>query len=168
MKRLRTVTVATLVLGATALASGQTPGPPRTQVLRGRIETAFLEQVSRELALTADQRAAVNRILVAHGDRRRDLETEARQLQRSLERHLRPGVAANEDSVSRAVDRMLGNRVEYAESFRAEMRDLTPILSPVQRAQFLTLRDRVFRRIQELQDGRGRPGAPIREPGRSP
>jgi hypothetical protein len=60
------------------------------------------------------------------------------------------------------VDRLLQNRVEYAASFQGEMRALAPILTPVQRAQFLRLRDTILQRVRELQEQRPVPGRPVR------
>ena len=158
----RLLLLALLVI-APATAAAQGGGPPRGQALRGRIEVAFLDQVTRQLALTPDQRTGVERVLTDWGTRRRTLETEERTLSMALGRQLRPGVAANADSVNRVVDRLLSNRVEYAESFQGEMRDLAPILSPAQRGQFVMMRDQIFRRIRELQDGRPGQSAPTRE-----
>ena len=52
------------------------------------------------------------------------------------------------------VDRILANRVAYQESFRDEMRELTPILTPAQRGQFLLIRDRFLQQVHELQQQR--------------
>ena len=142
------------VLAMPAVVTAQSSGAPRAQMLRGRIEAAFLEQVSRQLALTPEQRTNVERVLTEWGTRRRELESEERNLSMALAGQLRPGVAANSDSVTRVVDRLLANRVGYAESFQGEMRDLTPVLSAAQRGQFLMLREQIFRRIRELQEGR--------------
>jgi hypothetical protein len=80
---------------------------------------------------------------------------------------LRPGVAANPDNVSRFVDGLNVNRVAYAETFRDEMKELAPILSPVQRGQFQVARDRLLQRVRDLQsqrpNGAGR-GAASPEP----
>jgi hypothetical protein len=132
-------------------------------MLRGRVETAFLGQLSQRLALTADQRTAVERVLTEWGGRRRELESEERVLTGALNGQLRPGVAAQGDSVARVIDLLLANRVRHAESFQGEMRDLEPILTPVQRAQFLMMRDEIFRRIRELQDGRPAQGRPVQQ-----
>jgi hypothetical protein len=148
--------------------AAQAPGAQRSQVLRGRVEAAFIEQLSRQLALTDDQRAVVTRVLAANGERRRGLESEEVQLQHAIRQQLRPGVAANSDSVARLVDRLAANRVEYAQSFQSEMRELSSTLTPVQRAQLLLLRDQVFRRVQELQQERRPAGAApggVRRPG---
>ncbi|MBK6495244.1 MAG: Spy/CpxP family protein refolding chaperone [Gemmatimonadetes bacterium] len=154
--------VLVLLLAAAPLAAqgggrgNQRPGgpPPRAAILRGQIEETFKRRAMKELALTDDQAARMSRVVQATGERRRLLEEEMRRLQDALDGELRPGVAANADSVSRMIDRMGQNRVAYAESFRDEMRDLQPVLTPIQRGQYLIMRDRLLQRIRELQDSR--------------
>ncbi len=150
-----------LLLAASPLAgqggrNNQRPGgpPPRAAALRGQIEETFKRRAMKELSLTDDQASRMSRVVQATGDRRRLLEDEMRRMQDALDTELRPGVAANADSVSRLIDRMGQNRVTYAESFRDEMRDLQPVLSPIQRGQYLMMRDRLLQRIRELQDNR--------------
>lgn len=151
-----------LLVMCVAPSLGAQGATPRNQALRGRIEAAMMQQITQQLALTAEQQPRVERVLTEWGERRRLLEAEERQLRLSLGRQLRPGVAANVDSTAAMVDRILQNRVDYAESFQGEMRELAPILSPVQRGQFLMVRDQVLRRIRELQEGRAATGGTLR------
>lgn len=159
-----------LILGALVLAPGaltaQDNGPPR-QMLRQRVEAVFMTRLRQELRLDDAQARKVGAVLTDWGGKRRELEIQERGLRQALDGQLRPGVAANGDSLTRVVDGLLRNRVAYAESFQGEMRDLAPLLTPVQRAQFLRMRDQLLRRVQELQDQRpaqqrrpGPPGAP--------
>ena len=69
----------------------------------------------------------------------------------------------------RLVDALTTHRIAYAQTFRDEMRDLSAILNPVQRGQYLMMRDRLMQRVQELQQGRTDPppAAPFR-PNRRP
>lgn len=135
--------------------------PPRIAALHRQIEETFMRRTTQELGLTDDQAAKMSKIVLAAGERRRGLEEEQRQVRNALDDQLRPGIAANADSLSRTIDRLTQNRVAYAESFRDELKELQPILSPVQRGQYLILRDRLLQRIRELQDQRpaagGRP-----------
>lgn len=144
-----------LCVAAPLAAQDRTP-PMRPQM----IEQAFAQRMQQQLGLDQATADKVRAVLTEWGGQRRELETEERQLHRALERQLRPGVAANADSVSRAIDQLLQNRVAYAETFQAEMRELAPVLSPVQRAQFLMMRDQILRRIRELQEARPLPGNP--------
>jgi hypothetical protein len=56
--------------------------------------------------------------------------------------------------VSHLVDAINVNRIAYAETFRDEMRDLTPVLTPVQRGLFQLSRDRLLARVKDLQQQR--------------
>lgn len=167
MRSKRLVLALLLVVGAVPLSAQvrQGPpgagrgGPPRAAALRGQIEETFMRRAADELGLSEEQSAKMSRIVLAAGERRRDLEDEQRRLQVALDGQFRPGVAANADSVNRMIDRLGQNRVSYAESFRDEMKELQPILTPVQRGQFLKMRDRLLQRIRELQENRGAPPA---------
>ena len=148
-------------LFAVAPLAAQRPGNPRPAraALVRDIEQIFLTRVTRVMALTpesgaAEQQPRFQRAVLAWAQRRESLETEERQLRQSLNRELTPGVAANPDSVSRFVDALNANRVAYAESFRDEMRELAPILNPVQRGQFQVARDQLLQKVRELQQQR--------------
>jgi hypothetical protein len=143
-------------LFAVAPLAAQRPGNPRPAraVLVRDIEQIFLTRVTRVMALTPEQQPRFQRVVLAWAQRRESLETEERQLRQSLNRELTPGVAANPDSVSRFVDALNANRVAYAESFRDEMRELAPILNPVQRGQFQVARDQLLQKVRELQQQR--------------
>ncbi len=139
-------------------AAAQKPGA-RAALLRGRIEEQFARRMQAELGLSDETAVRMQRVVVTWATRRRALEGDERRLRQSLNLQLRPGVAANSDSVGAYVDELTANRVAYAQSFRDEMRDLTPILTPVQRGQFQLLRDRLLLRMQEVQQQQ-RPDAP--------
>ncbi|MEP6589630.1 MAG: hypothetical protein ABJC19_00470 [Gemmatimonadota bacterium] len=148
-----------LALQAMPVAAQRQPAAARAVVLRGRIEEQFVRRVQLELGLNDETAGRMQRVTTSWATRRRALEAEERQLRMSLNGQLRPGVAANPDSVNAAVDGLTANRVAYAQSFRDEMRDLAPILTPVQRGQFQLLRDRLLLRMQEIQQGQ-RPDSP--------
>jgi hypothetical protein len=132
---------------------GQRPGA-RAELLRGRIEEQFMRRIQEEMGLSDETTARMQRVVTASAGRRRTLEQQEIQLRQALSAQLRPGVAANSDSVGTYVDELIGNRIAYAQSFRDEMKELTPILTPVQRGQFQQLRDRFMLRMQEVQQQR--------------
>jgi len=156
-----TATVAALTIAASPLAAQQR-NPGRAPQLRARVEEAFMRRARNELGLTDDQATRVGRALEASGARRRELDETDRTARQALAAQLRPGIAANADSVTRLLDIITSNRVAHAETFRSEMRDLAAILTPVQRGQFLLMRDRMFDQVREMMNG----GAA--EPGRPP
>jgi Spy/CpxP family protein refolding chaperone len=148
--------------GASA-AYGQDPGPARPQEMRRQLEQRFLERMRTDLQLTAEQDAKVRSILGNFATRRRALEDEERRLRQALSGQLRPGIAANPDSVSVTVDALTANRVGYAQLIQGEMRELSTVLTPIQRGQLFLMREQLLMRAQELRQQarmRGGPGGP--------
>lgn len=150
-----------------AFAQDTLNDPIRAERLRQQIETRFGERLKEELGLTPDQSTRLRVVLAGLAVRRRSMEQEERVLRQALAAQLRPGIAASPDSVAKLVDALTTHRLTYAQTFKDEMRELTGILSPVQRGQYLLLRDRLMQRIIEAQRERalqrpprqrGRPG----------
>jgi len=168
----RGAVVLALLAGVPAVGAGQQDtmnDPVRAERLRQMVEQRFGERVREQLGLTDDQAMKVRATLGQLAIRRRGMEREERAMRQALAFQLRPGVAANADSVARLVDALTSHRIAYAQTFRDEMRELSAILNPVQRGQYLMMRDRLMQRVQELQQGRSDPPpvAPFR-PNRRP
>ena len=144
-----------LPLSAAPAWSQQRPVPRMDSRPRVQLERRFAERVRQELRLT-DEQATRLRIAVADLTTRRDeLGTRARALRAALADQLRPGVAADDDSVARLTDELIALRLRYAESFRREWQELSKFLTPVQRARFLVMRERVVRTAREIRERRG-------------
>jgi hypothetical protein len=126
------------------------PGRPRAEELRRRIRERVAARIQQELNLTPDQMRRLRTTVGAYAGRRRDLAARQRSIRVALGGQLRPGGAASPDSVARLTDELMDLRVRYAESFRAEQRELAQYLDPVQRAKITLLRDRLTNRAQEL------------------
>jgi hypothetical protein len=150
--------VAVLTLAAAGLGpvSAQDPDTtrPHAQELRQRIEERFAQRVQEQLGLNDEQTAKLRATSREYGERRRVLETRERDLRVALTAQLRPGVAADQDSVARLTKALVDLRVDYAKTWRDEMNDLS-YLTPVQRAQLYVMRDRLLQRVQEIRDERG-------------
>jgi hypothetical protein len=144
--------VLTLLLAPAAAATAQDPGQPspRAEQLRKQIEARFTARVKQDLGLSDQQTERLRGTTSTYLQRRRELERQERELKSALAGQLRPGVAADADSVSRLTDALLELKVSYAQSFREENRELAGFLSPVQRAQFQVLRERLLTRIEDV------------------
>jgi hypothetical protein len=146
-----------LVLGAGAsVASAQDSArvsPADSAAFRQRVEQRFTERVRQELGLDDQQTARLQAVAGGWFTKRRAMETEERGLRQALAGQLRPGVAANADSVSRVVSRLLDLKVKYAESYREENKELG-FLTPVQRAQYYALRERLLDMLREARQAR--------------
>jgi hypothetical protein len=108
------------------------------------------ERIQQELNLTPDQMQRLRATVGTYANRRRELQARQRTLREALGGQLRPGIAAMPDSVARLTDDLADIRVRYAESFRAEQREMAKYLDPVQRAKITLLRDRLANRAQEF------------------
>ncbi len=122
----------------------------RAQELRQRIEDRFLARAKDQLGLTEEQTARLRATATTYGGRRRELAAHERELRSALAGQLRPGVAANQDSVSHLTDALMDVRSAYVRTSQDESREMAKFLTPVQRSQLLVMRERLLRRIQEV------------------
>jgi hypothetical protein len=161
INNLRAVLVFAAVVGAlTAPVSAQQDPPPRSAALRRELEQRFVAQMRDQLQLSSDQETRVRGIMSGYAERRGALEDEQRDMRQALNSQLRPGIAANGDSVAKLVDGIAAGRVSYARLVQDELRELTTVLTPVQRGQLFLLRDRVLQRVQEMRQNARQRGTP--------
>lgn len=154
IRRVGVIAILLSALGGSVRAQDTAVAGPVAERLRRQIEDRFGERLSQELGLTDDQSVKVRGVLASWAVKRRNLEREERQERNQLAAAMRPGVAANDQAVTRLVDAVLTIRSAMAQTYRDEMAELGTVLSPVQRAQYLLLRDRLMQRVQELRQER--------------
>ena len=146
---------------AAAQRAGAQARPGRAALLRS-IDQMFFNRVVRQMGLSADQLPRFRSVVTDWAQKRQAVESDGAALRQALAGQLRPGIAADADSVARLVDALNANQVAYAQTFPDEMHDLTPILTPVQRGQFVLLRDQLLQAVQQIQlkrsAGRGQLG----------
>jgi hypothetical protein len=136
--------------------------------LRRRIEERFAARVQQELGLTADQATKLRATQERFGERRRTLIRQQMGRRMALQGQMRPGEAANADSVKRLMDGLQAGRGEMLKLDQDEDRDMAGYLTPVQRARYQMMRQRFQERVNEMREqrrgrmgdggGRGRPG----------
>lgn len=118
-------------------------------MLMQRIQDRFAARVQEELGLTDAQTSKMRQTTTKWFGFRSDLDAQQRQLRQQLASQLRPGVAANQDSVSRLMSQLMEIKVRYAESFKQESGEMSGYLTPVQQAQYFIMRERLLDRIVE-------------------
>jgi Spy/CpxP family protein refolding chaperone len=163
MKRFFLLSVVALSLSVSAAVVAQEGPPPRGPTLRRELEQRFAAQMREQLQLSGDQETKVRGIMSGYAEKRRGLENDERAMRQALNGQLRPGIAANPDSVAKLVDAISAARVSYAKLIQDEMRELSTVLDPVQRGQLFLMRDRLLQRVQEMRDAaraRGEPRGP--------
>ena len=135
-----------------ALAQQPTVPESRREELRRRLEERFALRVQEELNLSTDQMSRLRSTSREFAGRRRALEAQQRDLRRALADQMRPGIAADKDSVAKLTDGLVDLRVDYARTLKDEMAQLGQFLDPVQRAKLLVVRERLIERVQTLRE----------------
>lgn len=155
--------------------SGMQDDSARLETLRQEVQQRYNARAHDVLGLSPAQAAKFDSTQERAWGQRRDLMLQRRRINLALQGQMRPGVAANGDSVNRLLDA----RQRVNESLRhvddQEDREMAGYLTPVQRAQYQTFRGRFRERMGEAlrhQQGggggfRGRPG-PRQRPGGLP
>ena len=155
---LRTTMLAAMLLAGTApvlVAQRDTTRTEHRNEMRRRLDERFAARVREELKLTEQQSTRLRETATTFGTRRRDLEGRERDLRAALDDQLRPGVAADRDSVARLTNALVDLRVAYAQSFRDEHKEISRFLDPVQRARLYMMRETLMRRVHEVRGERG-------------
>ena len=162
----------TVVLAAALAARGAAqqpaePGAQRAERLRQAIEDRFAARAQEELGLDDQQFQRLRSTSAQFAAQRRGVEQQERRLRVALALQLRPGVAADQDSVAKLIDAVLDVKGAYVQTYRDEMKALAGFLDPVQRAQYFMLRERLLNLAQQVRaeralrsdSGGARPGA---------
>ena len=147
--------------------AGQVDDSQRTGRLRQQVEGRFAERVRDQLQLSDDQMDRLRGTARTYGARRRELAGREREIRAALAEQLRPGVAADQDSVSRLTDDLVAIRAAQASTLRDENREMAEYLTPVQRSQLFVMRERLIRRAREIREERGEGGDGRRVGGRA-
>lgn len=149
---MRTLLVAALTLGAAGTAAAQ--GPPPVERLREQVVQRFLENYRVQAGLTDEQYARLQTAVRRSWEERRALQERERALMRGLEGQMRPGVAADADSVTQVLDALLEVQAQRVELARREQGEFAGFLSPVQRAQLVIAFTRLERQIEQVLERR--------------
>lgn len=125
----------------------------RRQQLMAQIQERFAERVQARLGLTGQQMDRLRAEMRTDRDQRRQLQDQEQTLRQAIGEQLRPGVAANQDSLSRLLDAVAANHVARAQLEQQELRNLS-FLTPVQKAQLILMRQMLMQRVQTIREGR--------------
>ena len=126
--------------------------------LQQEIERRFGAVVQRQLGLTDDQAGKLRATEERFRPRRRAIMREQLLLRMGLQDQMRPGEAANSDSVRRLMDGMQANRSALLQIEQEQDREMSGYLTPVQRARYQMLRERLVQRLQDVRRERAGQG----------
>jgi Spy/CpxP family protein refolding chaperone len=166
MRRWFVVAALTAILTAPALAQGRdtTHGrgsPQQRAEMEQRFRARLAEVVRERLGLSADQVSRLQAFDRRFEPERQNLMSREMQARRSLRRQVAAGDTADQTVTAGLLDQMLAIQRERAELAAREQRELATFLTPVQRAQLLSLQADLHRRVMNVQrGGQNRPGGP--------
>jgi len=161
--RVAPITMLALVfLGQGAVAQG--PGM-RRQELQQQVVQRFMQNVRVQAGLSDDQFERFGEVTRDSFDERAAIARREFAFWRALEGQMRPGRAADPDSLTAIMDGIIATQEEKAALTRAELEQFETFLDPVQRAQVMMAWHRLQMQIDRILEGRGarssdrRPGA---------
>lgn len=168
--RLAALVLSLLVATPAAAQQGAPAGAPAAD--RAQLERQLRQRVGRtvqtRLQLTDAEMARLQRTNSSFEGRRRALAADERALRFAIGQQISAGDRADQDSVSRMIDRAIAIQRQRLDLVAQEQRELSSFLTPVQRARYLDLQERLRRRVEELRrrqrrgGGGGDPSAPGR------
>ncbi|MFQ6046756.1 MAG: hypothetical protein ACE5PT_10445 [Gemmatimonadales bacterium] len=138
---------------------GQEPIERRRQ-LQQQVMQRFAENVRNQARLSDEHFERLRQVMRRSFEARNELQEREMQVWTALEGQMRPGVAADEDSLSVLLDALVEVQAARVEQARREQAAYAEFLTPVQRAQ-VTLS---WRRLQMQIERLGRMGPMRRRP----
>lgn len=134
------------------------------QHLREQVVQRFVENYRSQAGLSDQQYVQFREVARRGFEARNALNGRERAVWQALEGQMRPGVAADRDSVGMLLDALVDLQAERVGYLRAEQEEFATFLSPIQRAQLtLSLRrlqNQIERVLQQRMPVRERPRRP--------
>jgi hypothetical protein len=124
--------------------------PPQPEALRRQVMERFLENYRVQAGLTDEQNEHFRTIIMGSFRERREIEARQGELFRALEGQLRPGVAADRDSVVVLLDGLMQVRQAQVDVGKRDFEELSTFLDPVQQGQLLLSLERLQRQIENI------------------
>jgi periplasmic protein CpxP/Spy len=134
-------------------------GGANRQRLEREIQRRMAVIVQRQLNLSPAQMQKLQDVNRRFEGRRRELLMSEREARQGLRQALTPGDSADDRRVSDLMDQMLRVQRERVDLLSEEQRELSAFLTPMQRARYFALQERVRRQVEEFRRQQGqRPG----------
>lgn len=140
----------------------QRQGPMNREALQEQIVRRFVQNYRMDAGLSDEQTERFMAVLERSFLERREIERGLRELFRALEGQLRPGVAANQDSVTALLADIRAARARQIALLNESQDEFAEFLTPVQQGQLVLSLERLQRQIENIIRRRGADGAPRR------
>jgi len=135
--------------------SGAVPTQPtalsnQRRTLEQQLQQRMGQVVRKRLQLTDEQFTQLQTVNRKYASRRAQLLQQERALRQQLRQQVLRGDGADQASVSALLDQIMTVQEDRLALTRQEQRELTPFLTPVQRARYAAIQEQVHRRIADL------------------
>jgi hypothetical protein len=151
----------TLLVLATTAAGAQAGPPANRAALQRQVIERLITNFGNQAALSEEQLTRVRVAVAETFAERREIEMRQRQFILALERQLRPGVAANEDSLATVIVAIHETKQALLDATKARQEAFATFLDPVQQAQLVLMLERFQRQVENQlrrRMGGNRPG----------
>jgi hypothetical protein len=128
------------------------------EALQEQIVQRFVQNYRVQAGLTDQQTERFMHILERSFQDRREIESHLRELFGALEGQLRPGVAANPDSLSALLGEIRATRERQITLLNEYQQEFAEFLTPVQQGQLVLSLERLQRQIEAIIMRRGLDG----------
>lgn len=123
---------------------------PVVQALQRRV----LEVVQRTLGATDQQMRQLVDVNRKYENERHALNQRDREARQTIRAEVLRDSLADQDTVSRMLDQLVDMQRQRLDIFAREQHDLAGFLTPVQRAKYATLQDRLRKKVEQLRQNR--------------
>ncbi|UCG85545.1 MAG: hypothetical protein JSW71_16650 [Gemmatimonadota bacterium] len=155
--------VALLALAAAPGLQAQQGQMRQRQILQQQVMQRYMANYRQQAGLSDEQFELFSQVVTESTQQRRDIELRERELWRAIEGQMRPGIAADVDSLNALMDSLIALQQERVDLARSERERYAEFLDPVQQAQLLIATRRLQNNIQQIIRGRQVPGG-VRNP----
>ncbi len=148
---MRKAILGVLLIFVTGPLAAQEQGPPAREALRRQVLERFMQNFIQQAGLDDEQRVEFQQTTQRQFGERVQQQRRRRQLVRALDEQLRPGVAANPDSVTALLESLVVLGEDAAAAVRTQQEEYAAFLSPIQRGVFVIHYERFRRQIEGVQ-----------------
>jgi len=151
--RALSLTLALIVAGAPVVSAQQGQMRQR-QMLQQQVMQRYMQNYKQQAGLNDKQFQDFTQLTERAFNERRELQQRERVLWQALEGQMKPGVAADADSLVGLIDAIFDVQQELIETERRNQADMAEFLTPVQRAQLMLSQRRLQNSIQNVMRNR--------------
>jgi protein CpxP len=133
--------------------------PAERQLLQRQVRQAFAKAVRRQLNLSDDQMRKLQSVDLKYERQRVALLRDERQARQGLKSTMDDSANVDQAKVDSYLSRLVKAQRTRADLLESEQKELAGFLTPLQRAKYFAMKERLNRRMQELAQQNGGRGA---------